>query len=196
LQETVALIELNKQREEKLKNLEGSSIVPLGPQPPKGVTYASEADGTIEPPVGLLDEVESLTPSRIPGGTLLTTAELYAAFNHNKLGDYQKADAEGLKFVLVDAWSEGKHPTLPAAKRIPTAGRPGDFEDAIQKELWTSLQTLTGNDWKVPIVFFSRDVKHWAGYNGALRAIQAGFLHVYWYRGGIAAWKEAKQPLN
>ena len=55
---------------------------------------------------------------------------------------------------------------------------------------------LTGNEWRVPIVFFSRDVKHWAGYNGALRAIQMGFPRVYWYRGGIAAWKEAKQPLN
>lgn len=196
LQEYVATIERDKQMEEKLKNLEGSSIVPLGPQPAHGVNYANETDDAIEPTGGLLDEVESVTPSRIPGGRLLTTAELYAAFKHNKLGDYEKAGADGLTFVLVDAWSDPKHPTLPAAKRIPAAGRAGDFEDTIQKELWTSLQTLTGNEWRVPIIFFSRDVKHWAGYNGALRAIQMGFPRVYWYRGGIAAWKEAKQPLN
>ena len=45
-------------------------------------------------------------------------------------------------------------------------------------------------------MFFSRDAQHWEGYNAALRAIEMGYSGVYWYRGGIAAWKAADQPLN
>jgi len=29
-----------------------------------------------------------------------------------------------------------------------------------------------------------------------LRAIQAGYRHVFWYRGGIQAWTDAGQPVT
>lgn len=30
-------------------------------------------------------------------------------------------------------------------------------------------------------------------YNAALRAINMGFTQVYWYRGGVEAWRQAQQ---
>ncbi len=34
----------------------------------------------------------------------------------------------------------------------------------------------------------------WVSYNAALRAINAGYTNVLWYRGGIEAWKAAGLP--
>src|SRR5262249_14167344 len=36
----------------------------------------------------------------------------------------------------------------------------------------------------------------WMSYNGALRAIHAGYTNVLWYRGGIEAWKMAGLPTS
>ena len=34
------------------------------------------------------------------------------------------------------------------------------------------------------------------GLNASLRAIHLGYTHVYWYRGGLAAWQAAGLPLT
>jgi rhodanese-related sulfurtransferase len=48
----------------------------------------------------------------------------------------------------------------------------------------------------MPIVFFCEGVGCWESYNAALRAEKMGFTRVYWYRGGLDAWKEAGLPMN
>jgi PQQ-dependent catabolism-associated CXXCW motif protein len=145
-----------------------------------------------------VSEVNSPTPARIPGGTVLRTPELYDALKRGRLGDYVAggSGANKIPFVIVDAWSDLQHPSIPTAKKVPSAGQGGDFEDKVQKELWATLDKLTGGDWSMPVVFFSRDAKHWEAYNAALRAIEMGLSRVYWYRGGVASWKAANQPLN
>ena len=38
------------------------------------------------------------------------------------------------------------------------------------------------------------DAKCWLSYNAALRLDALGYENLYWYRGGIAAWKAANLP--
>ena len=143
------------------------------------------------PPVSILKpvrEVNAPTPTRIPGATVLKTRQLYDALKGGKL--------VGSEFVVVDASSEPTHPSIPAANRLPQAGQGGALDPKLQREVWTALDKMSGGKFTKPIVFFSRDAKNWEGYNAALRAIEMGYSSVYWYRGGIAAWKAANQPLN
>jgi rhodanese-related sulfurtransferase len=44
-------------------------------------------------------------------------------------------------------------------------------------------------------VLFCGSPRCWSGYNAALRAISFGYLNVYWYRGGVAAWDAAGLPI-
>ena len=38
------------------------------------------------------------------------------------------------------------------------------------------------------------DANCWLSYNAALRLHALGYENLYWYRGGIAAWKAANLP--
>jgi PQQ-dependent catabolism-associated CXXCW motif protein len=41
----------------------------------------------------------------------------------------------------------------------------------------------------MPLVFYCQSPQCWMSYNAALRAINAGFTNVLWYRGGVEAWR-------
>jgi hypothetical protein len=156
----------------------------LGPRPTG--TYADEtkSDG-VDPPSQPGKEVNGPTPIVIPGGKVLTTAQLWEAIANKSLGT----------IVLIDVSSEAHAMTIPSATRLPTAGL-GTMDEQARKTLWEALKKLSGDNWDVSIIFFGRDAKDWEGYNAALRAIDMGYSKVYWYRGGIAAWTAAHQPLK
>jgi tetratricopeptide (TPR) repeat protein len=78
--------------------------------------------------------------------------------------------------------------TIPNSEVIPYAGFPGDFHDDIQRKLEDELKKLTANNPKMPLVFYCHGSHCWSSYNACLRAINLGYTHVYWYRGGLSAW--------
>lgn len=162
----------------------------LGLQPLRE-SYADEKkqfDG-VNPSLEPVKDVNGPTPAMVPGGKVLTTLQLYDALALGTLG----APA------LVDASGDPPHATIPIAVELPDAGQ-GGFPDAkaaaaAREKLWNALNKLTGGNFDSPIVFFSSGVENWEGYNAALRAIDLGYSKVYWYRGGLASWKAADQPL-
>ncbi len=163
----------------------------LGP-PPANRAYADEstvfkqANGQpVAAPVDPVANVVGPTANTLPGGTVLTTFQLYNAIANQTLGT----------LILVDAWSSPHPTTIPGATNFPTAGAGTLDKDALDA-LWAQLNKLTGKNFDVTIIFFGDDVNDWEGYNAALRAINFGYARVYWYRGGIAAWTAAKQPLK
>jgi tetratricopeptide (TPR) repeat protein len=79
--------------------------------------------------------------------------------------------------------------SIPKAARIHYAGRFGSFDDEVQRRLKVWLDNLTGGNLDAKLVFFCGGVKCWESYNACLRAIHAGYRQVFWYRGGLAAWK-------
>ena len=184
-----------KEMEQKLADLQSGeqSGVPLGPPPQDGVNYGDEdppKSGGVEPSTVPVSEVNGPTPARIPGARVLKTRDLYDALKRGKLGP------DDLAFVIIDAWTDPQHATIPTANRLPQAGQGGALDPKLQREVWTALDKMSGGKFTKPIVFFSRDAKNWEGYNAALRAIEMGYSGVYWYRGGLGAWKAANQPLN
>jgi PQQ-dependent catabolism-associated CXXCW motif protein len=97
--------------------------------------------------------------------------------------------------VLIDVASGEGHVTLRGAYWLPGAGRGIHFFDPLQAQLAQYLQQLSKGDKNRPLVFFCVNAQCWLSYNASLRAAALGYTRVYWYRGGIEAWKEAGLPL-
>ena len=123
------------------------------------------------------------TPLRIPGAGTIGTAALQALVVSDN------------KPVLIDVASGEGHVTLPEAFWIPGAGHGTSFIDGVQAGLVGLLEKITAGDKKRALVFFCVNAQCWLSYNAALRAAAAGYAAVYWYRGGIEAWRSAGYPL-
>jgi PQQ-dependent catabolism-associated CXXCW motif protein len=152
--------------------------------------YADEFTDFGVPPQNLLQRnVGTNTPTTISGARVITTSELFEAI--------QRSSLDGSPFLLVDVLIDAHSKTIRGAKRIPhKSGYTGEFDDDSQQSLRAQLTTLTKSNLTMPLVFFCEGATCWESYNAALRAEKMGFTRVYWYRGGIKAWKEAGLPMN
>lgn len=117
------------------------------------------------------------TPTEIPGGRVITTAELVGLAGG------------GQRFLLLDVLGGAQR--LPNAVRAVPAAQAGSFDDAVQDDFDDYLWRATGGDFEMPIVLYCAGVQCWMSYNAALRAINLGYEDVRWYRGGIEAWQGA-----
>ncbi len=122
------------------------------------------------------------TPTAIPGGRAITTAELVRLLKDPKSG--------ALVFDVL-----GAAQTLPNAFYATPAAQPGDYNDQVQRDFGNFLRQTTQGKQDRPMVFYCRNDHCWMSYNAALRAIKLGYRQVYWYRGGIDAWQQAGGPL-
>ena len=78
---------------------------------------------------------------------------------------------------------------------IPGAwlSQPGDFTDEVQQRGAAMLMQATQGRKNIPLVFYCQSPHCWMSYNAALRAINAGFSNVLWYRGGVESWRRNSQ---
>jgi PQQ-dependent catabolism-associated CXXCW motif protein len=117
------------------------------------------------------------TPASIPGGQVITTAGVL---------DMQR---RGIPHVLVDVL--GAPDMLPNAIPGVWLSQPGSFTDETQKRGAAMLMQATQGRKDTPLVFYCQSPQCWMSYNAALRAINAGFTNVLWYRGGVEAWSRS-----
>jgi hypothetical protein len=200
--EALALAEKDPALKAKLQAL-ASSMKVAGPAqpaialglPPVLDAYAGEADDLkVDPPVSgglevLQKNIDSPTPTTLPGGQVLTTKQVYEALASGKL--------KGKAFLIVDVWDDQQHLTIPTAQRLPYAGAGGEFTDDVQLKMFDDMKKMIkSGDWTVPVIFFGKDAKNWQAYNASLRSIEMGNTLVYWYRGGLASWLAAGQPVE
>jgi rhodanese-related sulfurtransferase len=122
------------------------------------------------------------TPNQLPGGRLVTTAELAQLLRDPASGT--------LVFDVL-----GGPQRLPNALPVVPASQGGSFDDGVQREFGQYLQQVTQGRKDRPMVFYCQSVQCWMSYNAALRATRLGYSNVLWYRGGIEAWQQAGLPL-
>ncbi|MCW5746706.1 MAG: hypothetical protein KIT36_10960 [Alphaproteobacteria bacterium] len=163
---------------------------PPSPPAPTAGTYGEEtADFGVPAQRTLQSSLGSPTPTALPAGIgkVLSTQAL-----DNEL-------RKGTDFLLVDVLEAPHQRTIIKARYIPYGGRAGNFNDLVQQQLTSELANLTRSRTDYPIVFFCQGPRCWESYNAALRAYEAGYRNLYWYRGGLAAWTAAglqMQPLS
>lgn len=136
----------------------------------------------IEPPAAYRSkDYHAPTPDTVPGAKVVKTSELKAMLELKP------------RPFLVDVLSGPVHPTLPGALWLHNGGL-GDFDAAEEQRFVDVLALLSGHDKAREIVFFCSGARCWLSYNAALRAVRAGYTNIYWYRGGIEAWRAAGLP--
>ena len=123
------------------------------------------------------------TPTNIPGAKPVSTREL-----HDMLLLVPTP-------ILIDVAGGNDHETVRGAVWLPGFGRGDHFFDPLQARLAEILRKLSSGDKARPLVFFCVNARCWLSYNASLRAASLGYSQVFWYRGGIAAWREAGLPL-
>jgi PQQ-dependent catabolism-associated CXXCW motif protein len=157
-----------------------------GPAPananPEQMTQAERQDLGVAPVRTLhAGPMHGPTPASIPGGQVVTTPGLAALLQGRQL-----------PFVLIDVLG---HPeTLPGAFTAAWLAQPGSFKDAVQQQAVQLFGQLTQGRKDVAMIFYCLSRECWMSYNAALRAVQAGYSNVLWYRGGIEAWRMAGFP--
>ncbi len=163
----------------------GFGALPAPPAPPQQPARQNLADELTDfhvPPQSTLQaNVGTETPLSVPGGHLITTAEV--------------RQAQGMQALLIDVLAGPPHPTLPGALAWPGAGSPGSFDDTVQQNLWKALSQATQSNPAYPIIFLCAGARCWESYNATLRAANMGFKTVLWYRGGLASWQAAGLPM-
>jgi PQQ-dependent catabolism-associated CXXCW motif protein len=121
------------------------------------------------------------TPARLPGGQVITTQGLIALMQ-----------ARQAPFVLFDVL--GQQEMLPNAVRAAWLAQAGSFDDEVQRQANQLFGQHTRGRKDTALIFYCLSRECWMSYNAALRAINAGYTNVLWYRGGIEAWKSAGLP--
>lgn len=123
------------------------------------------------------------TPTKIPGGLVVTTEALFMTLQQNPQS-----------LMIFDVLNGPEY--LPGATAAAPASAPGNFNDQTQNEFGQFLQQVTNGNKNQALVFYCQSTQCWMSYNAALRAINMGFTQVLWYRGGIEAWKMAGLPVQ
>ena len=121
------------------------------------------------------------TPASIPGRQVVTTKGLIGL-----------VQGQQVPYILFDVL--GQPEALPNAVPAAWLSQPGSFNDAAQQQAVQMLAQRTQGRKDVALVFYCLSRECWMSYNAALRAINAGYTNVLWYRGGIEAWKMAGLP--
>ncbi len=121
------------------------------------------------------------TPASIPGGQVITTPGLVALMQGRQV-----------PYIVFDVL--GQPEALPGAVPAAWLSQAGAFDDAVQQQAVEMLKQSTHGRKETALVFYCLSRECWMSYNAALRAIQAGYTNVLWYRGGIEAWKSAGLP--
>lgn len=122
------------------------------------------------------------TPASIPGGQVITTK-----------GVAELVTQQNMPYAIIDVL--GGPAMLPGALPAAFAAQPGGFNDQVQQQFASMLQQRTQGNTQMPLILYCQSTQCWMSYNAALRAINAGYTNVLWYRGGIEAWQAVGLPV-
>jgi len=110
-----------------------------------------------------------------------------------KTVELAKMMASAVRPVLIDVTEGEPHDTLPNAWWIKGAGLAQPDGD-IRRRLGALLEGLTAGDKTASLAFFCGDARCALSLTAARRARELGYPNILWYRGGVAAWKDARLP--
>jgi PQQ-dependent catabolism-associated CXXCW motif protein len=161
---------------------------------------AREADAgapTVREPEGFwTGPVNDPVPDTLAGGRVIHTLDL-AALLKEKGGsavivDVSNAPRRPDNLPASTTWLPVPHQGIPGAIWIPGAGL-GEPPARMDEYFRARLATAMGKDMDRPLVLYCHE-KCWLSWNGAKRAIQYGYRHVYWFPDGIEGWRKARFP--
>jgi PQQ-dependent catabolism-associated CXXCW motif protein len=144
--------------------------------------FSEERDGGIPPTIARhTSNMHSATPKTVPGAKTITTRELVELYKTSKP-----------VVINVLDWTEGSF-ALPGTLWIQGMGKA-----RLSGSDFLELKSLVAQaipDKSVPVVVYCLSWECWLSYNATLTAHDLGFKNLYWYRGGVSAWNQARLPV-
>ena len=118
------------------------------------------------------------TPPSLKGATVVTAAQV------------KKFDAHGT--LIIDArvpleYAEGHIPHAVSEPYFEHSGHTVHFK--ASKDHF-NLNKLP-KDKSTPVVIYCNGPECWKSFKEVTAAVKAGYTHLYWFRGGLPAWKAA-----
>jgi len=162
---------------------------------PEAVAYSEEADDWSVPQQQSLrtyaEGEEAPTPTSIPGATTVATREAVALLR-------ERAAVP----IYAAGWNDEALALLPGSLLVDwiawdalDATGYGDVTNAkLEKRLSETMAQLVP-DRATPLLIYCDGARCWDSYNTVLRLARLGYRELYWYRGGLPAWKAAGLPL-
>lgn len=139
-----------------------------------------------------LTRYRSPTPASVAGAQTIDTAAL------------QRLLAEPQPPLLIDVyrrtWLNGQfvgdeaHENIPGSLWLANAGE-GAGEARWLDYFAHHLQQASGGDHTRALVIYCKS-DCWLSWNASKRAAALGYTHLYWYRDGIDAWRQAGRPVQ
>jgi PQQ-dependent catabolism-associated CXXCW motif protein len=159
-------------------------------------TAAAAQVPTPEPPGLWTGPVNDPVPTTIQGGKVIHARDLADLLKRKGANavvvDVSNAPRRPDNLPSTSTWLPVPHPAIPGAIWIPGAGL-GETPPPVEQFFRQRLAAATGDDLHRPLILYCHE-KCWLSWNGAKRAIQYGYLNVYWFPDGIEGWRKAKLP--
>ncbi len=134
---------------------------------------------------------ETPTPLLAPGATTVVTREAAALLRER-----------GVVPIYAAGWNDDKLALLPGSLVIDwiawDAQDAKGFGDVTNAKLENRLSETMAQLLPIrttPLLIYCDGPKCWDSYNAVLRLGKLGYTQMYWYRGGLPAWKAASLPL-
>ena len=143
-----------------------------------------------------LEEPGANTPSKLRLGYGLTGMTPKALYGIQRwdTGTLVQALKQKERPVVIDVANFG--PVIPGALNFLNGGLAFEDEklDQPYAERFSHMLLAVAPNLEQPVVFYCASSECWLSVNAAMRARQLGYTQVIWYRGGMAAWKQASLP--
>ncbi|MDQ6679522.1 MAG: rhodanese-like domain-containing protein [Pseudomonadota bacterium] len=122
-------------------------------------------------------ELGIFTPLSLPGAKVVSAAEV------------QQLASQGA--VIIDARNDKEYRAahLPNAVLVPYVEK--SLKDVAYDASLDQFVGLDKFDKSKPIIFGCNGAECWKSYKASKSALQQGFKHVYWFRGGLPEWQAA-----
>ena len=98
--------------------------------------------------------------------------------------------------VLIDVALGSWGKSLPRAIGLQGTGYGSEFSQGVQDRFKRKIVELMNSNFTVPIVAFCANSERLTACNLALRLVSLGCTTVYWYRGGVEAWRANHLPVH
>ena len=162
----VAFTQIGAGMEAKLRRVQ---LYGLGPADTADFTYISQRG--------------YYTPEVLPGAVIVTAEQV------------RQLMAKGALLYDVRTQTDYRQGYIPGAINLPydmNSPKEVDYNDALDRFDVTHLP----KDKNVPVIFQCGGAECWSSYKASRYALKAGHKKVYWFEGGLPAWRAAGYPLE
>jgi len=125
----------------------------------------------------------NITPTQLPGASVISAAQAKALVDKGvPVYDVRMADLYRDEHVPKSILNEYKEVS---AKEI-------DFDASLDT---FDLSKLPSDKTK-PFIMYCDGTACWKSYKSTTVAVQKGYKNIYWLRGGLPEWKDARYPVE